>query len=332
MKTIRYFPNNFVTLNRAEKARVNFAEKIDNYSEIISQEIYDPRSERNLGHVFNSRDVYKLTNVILEPRQGIVYSQDGKLVAESTNWSPSNLYESFPWNPKRVTSRIESADVINLTSNSFGHWLVEDLGSILYLIENFPNSPILVYKYASRFVHELLSTLDREVIYCDGPVRLKSLLMVSKQEDSGWMHPKDLFFLERFRDRVVIQNSRSLDRIYATRRFLKRSPRNEEIIESVFKNYSFSIVRMEDLNFIDEINLVQSTKILAGVAGSWHFNSIWMKSGAQILDIVNENYWAELIHRVCSMKSIKYNWLIYNGKFDNEVNIKDLEIFINSML
>jgi hypothetical protein len=89
---------------------------------------------------------------------------------------------------------------------------------------------------------------------------------------------------------------------------------------------------MEDLNFVDEINLVNSTKILAGVSGSWHFNSIWMKSGTNILDIVNENYWTELIHRVSFMKSINYNWFIYNGNFDSAIDIHNLEAFINQVI
>jgi hypothetical protein len=332
LKKIGYHPGNYVNLYRAEKSNVDFAEKIENYSEITSQVFYDPRSERNIGHTFNSRDVFKLTNVIVEPRQGIIYSRDGKLVSESTNWSTSNLYESFPWNPKKVNSRIEAKNVINLTSNAFGHWLVEDLGSILYLIDRFPNSPVLVYKNASRFVLELLKILDREVIFCDGPTRINSILMVTKQQDSGWMHPKDLDILEKFKDRVLTDDQRSLERIYATRRLLKRSPKNENAIENAFKNHKFTVIQMEDINLIDEINLVNSTKILAGVSGSWHFNSIWMKRSAQIIDIANENYWTELIHRVCTMKSIDYKWFIYGGDFNSQVNLKNLEDFLNKVI
>ena len=332
LKKIRYYPDNYTNLNRAEKSQVDFAEKIENYSQITAQVVYDPRSERNIGHTFNSRDVFKLTNVIVEPRQGIIYSREGKLVSESTNWSTSNLYESFPWNPKKVNSRIEAKDVINLTSNAFGHWLVEDLGSILYLVDRFPNSPILVYKNASRFVIELLAILDREIIFCDGPTSVNSILMVTKQQDSGWMHPKDLDILEKFRDRVLTKNRRSLERIYATRRLLKRSPRNEDAIENAFKNQQFTVVRMEDLNFIDEINLANSAKILAGVSGSWHFNSIWMKKSAKIIDIANENYWTELIHRVCKMKSIDYQWFVYGGNFNNLIDIENLEDFLNKVI
>jgi capsular polysaccharide biosynthesis protein len=158
------------------------------------------------------------------------------------------------------------------------------------------------------------------------------MLMVTKQQDSGWMHPKDLDMLNKFKEKVLKSNSKSEERIYATRNFLTRSPKNESAIENIFKDRGFTILRMEDLNFIDEINLLHSTNILAGVSGSWQFNSIWMKSNSQIIDIVNENYWTELIHRVCEMKALDYKWFIYNGAFSSEVNELALGLFLNRVV
>jgi len=332
LKIIGYKPNNFISIYRAEKKPLNFAEKVDNYSQIVFQEFYDPRSERITGHLFNARDIFKLTNVIVEPNQGLIYSQEGKLVSESTNWTTSNLYESFPWNPRKITKKVGLNEVINLTSNAFGHWLVHDLGSIIYLIEKFPDSPILVYKNASRFVFELLQELDREVILCEGPLQVNSVLMIAKQNDGGWMHPKDLEILQKFSERFKPSTLDSIERIYASRRLLNRSPKNEKDIERLFKNFNFKILRLEEINFIDEINMFKFTKILAGIHGSWQFNSIWMDKKTKIIDIVNENYWTELIHRVCAMKDIDYKWSIYPGNYRDAVDMKNLEKTLASIL
>jgi hypothetical protein len=332
LKKIGYKPGNFISINREEKKPIKFAQKLKNYSAIVSQEIYDPRSERYVGHTFNSRDVFKLNDVILEPKQGAIYSLDGKLISESTNWSTSNFYESFPWNPKKITAKVNRSEVINLTSNSYGHWVAEDLGSILYLIENFPSSPILIYKNSPRYVHELLKKLNREVILCTGPVKVNSILMVTKQNDSGWFHPKDMEILNKFSDQVRGSKVESIERIYATRRFLKRSPKNERDIENLFKSYNFTILRLEEMNFIDEINLMHSTKIIAGVHGSWIFNSIWMDKGTMVFDIVNENYWTELNHRYCAVQNIDYKYFVYSGNVNNYVNVNDLEITLNKIL
>ena len=331
LKKIGYQPRNFISINRAEKSPVKFAQKVQNYSQIVTQEIYDPRSERNVGHTFNSRDVFKLSNVVIEPKQGAIYSVDGKLISESTNWSTSNFYESFPWNPKKILSKVNRSEAINLTSNSYGHWVAEDLGSILYLIENFPRSPVLIYKYAPRYVHELLEYLNREVILCAGPVKVDSILMVTKQNDSGWFHPQDMKNLKKFSDQVRLPKQRSIERIYATRRFVTRSPKNEKDIESLFKSYNFTILRLEDVNFIDEINLIHSTKIIAGVHGSWLYNSIWMDQGTMVFDIVNENYWTELNHRYCAVQNIDYKYFVYPGDVNNFVNVNDLEVTLSKI-
>jgi capsular polysaccharide biosynthesis protein len=257
--------------------------------------------------------------------QGSIYSKNGHLVKESVNWHSSNFYKSFPWNPKKNLTKITAPNVINLTTNTYGHWLIEDLASTLYLTEKFPNSPVIVEKNASRFVHQFLEKIDREVIFCNGPVMVDSLLTITKREDSGWMHPRDFEILTKFKDSVLVKSQIQNLRIYATRRLLKRSPKNEKDIEYIFRNHNFTVMQLEELNFFDEINLLNQTKILAGVHGSWAFNCIWMEKNSSVFEIVNKNYWTELIHRVCSMNQINYKWYKYGGAFNSIVDLKQLE-------
>ena len=324
-----YKPHRFTSINRAEKIPFSRAEKIEPYSNNFSIEVEDPRSNRTLGHHFNPRDVYLLEDVIVEPKQGLIYTENGLLLSESTNWSTSNLYESFPWNPKRVSRHLNSAPLINLTSSAFGHWLVEDLASTLYLIQKYPDSILLVSKFRSRFVNEIIDYLNREIIEVDGPVRVKKLLTVTKQNDSGWMNPRDLEILQEFAKGVGSIGYETPNKIYATRRSLKRSPSNEVDIENLFRSSGFSVLKLEDLDFITEIQIMKNVTELAGISGSWQFNSIWMPTGSKLFDIANENYWTELAHRVCHLKKIRYNWAVYKGKFESAVDLqklaKDLE-------
>lgn len=323
---IGYHPKNYTTINRGEKVPFHGAEKIESYSQGVVQEIFDPRSNRKVGHYFNSRDVFILEKVIIEPRQGSIYANDGKLIAESTIWSTSNYYESFPWNPGKDIKKLRVTDVITLTSNSFGHWLVEDLGGFLFLISKFPDSPILVSQNHPKYVSDIILHLGREVIFHDGPVLVDSTIMLTKQQDSGWMHPMDLQTLATFGKKVENKTqSETFEKVYATRRNLSRSPKNEKDIEKLFEDYGFASLLLEELNFIEEINLLSKTKQIAGISGSWQFNSIWMEPGSKVIDIANEDYWTELIHRVCSMKGIEYHWEITKGQFQDPVDIKKLE-------
>ena len=331
LRLIRYNPGRYTSIKRKEKSHFDRFTNLGNYSEGFAQEILDPRSSQQIGHYFNARFIYILHDVIVEPRQGLVYDDSGLLISESTNWSTSNLYESFPWNPSRIAKEIRSPLVINLTSNAFGHWLVEDLGSILHLVEEYPSAKILVDKNRSRFVSELLEFLDREFIEADGPVKVSNLLMISKENDSGWMHPRDLESLTRFSEKITPGLSDGPSKVYATRRSLRRSPVNEDQIEEVFKSHNFSILKLEEINFISEIALMKNVKHIAGVSGSWQFNSIWMPEASVMIDIVNENYWTELAHRVCDMKSIKYEPLLYFGSFDSEVDVGKLGSMLDKL-
>jgi hypothetical protein len=319
-----YKPHNFTSINRCEKIPFLDFEQIETYSEGKSLEIFDPRSNRMVGHYFNPRIEALVRNVIVEPKQGLIYTKEGKLISESTNWSTSNLYESFPWNPKRVNHVAPTNLVINLTSSAFGHWLVEDVASSLYLIEKHPEALILVSKKRSRFITELLEFLGREYIESDGPIRVPNLLTVTHQNDSGWMHPRDLQILEKFKMRIPGETTYG-KRIYASRRSLKRSPSNEKEIESLFRDLGFEVLQLENMDLVSEINLMKGVQDLAGVSGSWQFNIIWADKAQSMFDIVNENYWTELAHRVCGMKNVKYNWKVYEGDFNRPVNYGSLK-------
>jgi len=334
MKTIRYRPYNFETIQRTEKKSQILVEKIAPYSKASTSSILDPRSGRNLGHYFNQRDVFIVKNVILEPRQGVIYSEKGALISESTWWTTSGLYESFPWNPnpKFIVKNINEENLINLTSNSFGHWLTEDLGSILYLIDNFPDSKILVLKNHPKFVSDLIDYLDREIIYVDGPVKVKSILLVTKQNDGGWMHPKDAEILKNFQNKLINPQRNPSKRIYASRRNLPRSPKNEQDIEELFVKFDFSILQLERLNFIEEIKLISEANFLSGGHGSYAHNAVWMNSGSTVFDIVNENYWTELPHRICGLNRINYKSFLYAGNSDSRIDIRKLEIELEQIL
>ena len=329
LKLMKYQPHNYTSIVRAEKKPFSQVEKVANYSTPQISEVFDPRSGSMRGHYFNQRDIYIAHDVILEPKLGLTYTIDGRLISESTNWSTSNLYESFPWNPKNVSSVVSVQPVINLTSNAFGHWLVEDLASTIYLIDKYPSATVLISKSRSRYVSELVKFLDCRVIEIDGPVRVTQLLMITKENDSGWMNPKDLRVLELFQNRIPNVISEQNFKVYATRRSLKRSPLNEPEMEIIFQEYGYQVIKLEDLNFISEISLMKNVTHLAGVSGSWQFNSIWMKPNTTMIDIVNENYWTELAHRVCKLKEIKYQYLVYGGTFNSEVNLEHLRDFLD---
>lgn len=321
-------PNNVVTVYRTETLSLNATEMVENYSQGTYLEVLDPRSDLLLGHYFNQRDVFKLKDIILEPKTGAFYSNTGRLISESTTWLNSEFYNSWPWNARTFVTKLEINDAISLPTNTYGHWLLEDLAPFLYLIERFPNSPVLLSKFSSKFVFDLMKFLNKEVVICNGPVKINSLIMVTKLKDGGWVHPKDYQLLTKFKENIVGMNYKSEHLIYTSRLNLKRCPKNELQIQKLFSEFNFTVITPHDLNFIEQLRLFSSAKIIAGVHSSASLNCIWMPKGSKIFDIINENYWTEYLHRAAAIAGVDYTWYLHDKIPDSKEEMLHLRNLI----
>lgn len=326
-------PGKSVSLIRTQSACKMAYEVQDLYAKSIAVEIFDPRSSKRIGHFFQERSVFELHDVILEPKNGLVFTQDGTLLEESTNWPIHQLYNSFPWNPKNRLKDAQIKSAIFLTSSAFGHWLMEDLPLTIFLLNNNRGLPILVASNPPKYVKDFLDLVDREVIYLDGPVRVKSLIMVQKNQDSGWPHPKDLSTLNSFEPLAAGGDDISpFRKIYASRRGSRRSPSNEDKIENLFIENGFEVHNLENFDLKSEIRLMKETRILAGVHGSALVNNIWMPRGGTMLDIVNENYWTEAGHRLAHLKGCKYSYLVYEGEYNANIELEGVSNTLKALM
>ena len=295
LSVVGFKPHSYVSLHNLESE--THLEKIflRNYSEPYYSEGQDKRNSRKQGHYFTERNVYEIKNVIVEPKQGILFSKDGKFILESSSWHRLHQYISFPWNPKKV-NRVLSVDKgIVLSSNPYGHWLIEDLATTIEAMNVDQNAPLLVAKNHPKYVSDFLTTTSRKVYLLDGPTLVSSVILVEKGQDSGWVHSSDLKTLLNYRPFELARKTQvAKKRIYATRLGLKRSPENENEIVALFQRFGFSIIDLASLNLLDEISLIANSEVLAGVHGSTFVNQIWMRESSIALEIVNRNYWTEM--------------------------------------
>lgn len=320
LSSLGYWPGRVTSLSREENLVDIRVEVLNVYSPGLVQEIFDPRSNQLKGHYFQERKVVKIYNVVVEPKQGVIYSQDGKLIRESTCWPPYQFYNSFPWNPGPKYSKLEVDNGVILSSNSYGHWLLEDLPSTIEILATYPHAILLVAANPPKYVRDYLSRVENEVIFLNFPVQVRSLIMIEKGEDSGWPHPQDVSTLQNFRS--AIQDSiedRDSIKIYASRRKSKRSPVNELEIEELFSGSGFQVHCLEDFNFYDEIKLISNCSYLAGVHGSALANLVWMPSNSTVYDIINDSYWTEYGHRLPKVAGHKYIYSTYTGEKTAEV-------------
>lgn len=332
VRATSYRPGNSVSLYRHEKPNRVSHDVIGPYSASFAVEIYDPRSELIRGHYFQARNAHVLRNVIFEPRLGLVYTVEGELVEESTNWPIFQFYNSFPWNPKKNLTKLNLPSAIFLPSSAFGHWLMEDLSLTIFALSLDANAPILVAKNPPKYVCDFLKIVDREIIYLDGPVQISSLIIVQKNQDSGWPHPKDLETLRQYAPFLLTrQQSIPTRKIYTSRRGSKRSPGNESQIEEIFRDHGYEVFQMEHFDLMDEIRLMSETSVIAGVHGSSLANIVWMPPGGAMLDIANDNYWTEAGHRLAHLRESAYHSVIYKGEFNSNIESQEIEKAIVAM-
>lgn len=321
------------SIRASEQPAGVFSDVIEEYSRNEVFTAFDPRINNSEGHFFNYRNVFRLKNVLLEPRQGLVYDHNGRLLKESSCWSSEKIFASFPWRPRYISRLKELDHAIFITSNSYWHWLIEDLATTILSIDTDPNSPILVASNPPKYVLDFLDLQNRRVIFLDRPIRLKSLVMVEKRQDSGWPHPRDIEILIAYKPFQEARDpSDPVKKIYISRRYSKRSPKNENQIEEYFASIGFQIVELEKLNLLEEIELISSAKVLAGIHGAGLANQVWMKEGGVIIDIVNEKYWTESIFRLAALTKNKYVPIPFNLTSKGEVPLPTIIQGVNDCL
>lgn len=316
-------PNNAVSLQRGEKPALLNIKFLGVYSKASHIEIDDLRNNTKRGHYFNERNFYKLSNVIIEPHQGLIWDERGKFIEESSNYPIYQIYSSFPWNPKHKRIERVNGTYLFLPTNGYWHWLVEDLPSFLFLKKLFPNLPVLIKSNPPKFILDFLSKFVIDIKFVDGPVFVENLLFIEKKTDSGWLHPSDLSVLRDFElFSKALSRAQPKRLIYAKRIVSKRVPYNEKEVAALFKSYGFELVIPEELDLIDEARLFSETKILASVHGSALTNMIWMQKNSSVFDIVNENYWTEAAFSVLPQVGVRYNYSVYPGESNSKVDLK----------
>ena len=330
LRLIGYNPNNYTSIFQKEAPSFVRSDLIENYSESHSTEMIDIRNGRLRGHYFEQRDLYVIHDVILEPKQGNIYTLSGHLIEESTSWSRLSQYNSFPWNFKGKLRKIDLEEALYVTSNSYGHWLIEDLALTIKAMERFPNSTILCLKNPPKYVSDFLASTMREVIYVDGPIQIKSVIMISKGEDSGWVHPQDfnqLINYAPFKD--AMSKGLPIKKVYASRVGLKRSPANENEIESLFRSMEYEIVHLEDFGLLEEVSLISGLTNLAGVHGSTFVNQVWMNRGQKVIELTNTNFWTEMNLDNLTETPINKQTFTYSGSVNAPIPIPALKQFLS---
>ena len=321
--------NSWNSIRREERIPLNSTVNHSSFdtSEIV--EMIDPRNGVKIGNYFQPRDIFEIEDVIIEPNQGLVYAKNSRveLLKESTRWPVHWSIFSYPVMPrKRSFNRRTIQKGILVPSNSFYHWLVEDLPATITTMEFFPQDvPLIVTKKPPQYVEDFLKTTTRRVVRASNFTNVKKLYMVDKGNSFGWPSPTDLKILNNYTAFKSAKKQMKRDSyVYISRLNSTRSPSNEVEIELLFKKHGFTICNLESLNLLQQMSIISSARIIAGLHGAGLSHLIWMQKKSIVFDIVNENFWSECYFKAAYISDVSYKSHVYNGVFSNEINLHEL--------
>jgi hypothetical protein len=301
------------------------------YSDEYLQRQLEPISGLVRTHVSNSRQVYKLKNVTVDSRTGVVYTSNGSVISQSTVWDPLRFFNQSAINSRSLISLKNESNLISISSNSFYHWLIEDLPSTIWLLEQYPNSKLLVSNNPPRYVKDFLKLSGREVIEADCFATVGSLIMVGKNRDAGWPQRQDLSNLRNFFGLLSDGNVNNKN-IYISRKNATRTPVNEKGFQKMLESLGLDILDLNEFHLTEQISFFQSANKIIGLHGAGLANLAWCGTGQHVLEILNLNLFSECYFRLSMEVGLAYKGVTYRGHPQKRLNIKELEDVIGNFL
>ena len=90
---------------------------------------------------------------------------------------------------------------------------------------------------------------------------------------------------------------------------IMRSIVNEEEVITCLKKFEFEIIDLNDLNFLDQVNLFNKAKCIVGLHGAGFSNLVFSNKNIKILEFRSKNK-TKTFESICSSMKINYNSII----------------------
>jgi capsular polysaccharide biosynthesis protein len=264
------------------------------------------RAQKKLSKTVRSPGLYRLKNVIINPRSSAFLSSDGIFV---DSYCQNELFDQglieinnatkAKIRPNKLKQIQEGFFLAGLGSQNWYHWLIEILPKIM-VINDCSTRTILVSQYLIK--HEtMLDTLKivlgsnkydlvvmmddcnyfvRELYYCEAISYLPYNFIVPRSlKLSDFFYNRSFLvyarerFLEYFRNNIHSKKYEN-ELVYIVRRD-HRVPTNQELLIVKLQEYGFKTISIEELNLEEQMSLFQNAKLILGITGAAFANLIF---------------------------------------------------------
>lgn len=268
------------------------AKVIARYTEASWGEYWLPPDDRVEFRGFPPRWTYALADVFVETSSGSASLPNGSLIGDSSAWPPLHRMVSSPITAAQT--RINIPDPVAVfPSTGYYHWLIEDFPAFLQTVAVVPEVTLLHSTKLPAYAQEALKLVGLMPVVIEGAtqVAVRNFTFTSKTCDSGWPDPQDVRMLRQFGERHGLTDAHGTgERLFLSRKGLRRSPVNEDRLEGLAADRGFSVILPHELTWLEQVRLFAGSKAIVGSHGAAFANQVWMPPGARVAEIFPPGY------------------------------------------
>lgn len=313
-------------LGRQEKP----IEFVDTIADISCSEWQDQRSGLSRSVVSGPIQLFELKEGFVELRSGAVFLASGELIAESTVWHPLHFLMNSPRLPRRGSIEfLKNYSVI--PSASFYHFLVEDLPRLSWVVQRYPSRRLVAGVDPPAYARESAALMAGSLSFTSAShIRVSRYPFISYPPESGGWPTKEAIDAVRSLGFSSSRPSkrRSGEKIYISRLQDSRSPANEREVIDLAVRHGYTPVAAGELSLLEQIRLFSTSKKILGVHGAGLTNSVWMSSGAEVVEIMDPSYYNACYQWLSRMLELQHQTLVNSDDRPNVVNLQRLEAML----
>jgi hypothetical protein len=270
-----------------------------------------------------------LSNAVIDPLSSYVFDSERRFIADFTSFSIDYAMNRFTMRPPKKISQFRPGKHLFIGSNTYYHWLIEELPAYLLARDHFPTATTLVHGMAPKYVFDALNMLNVQYEEIQKCTQVEELVFVSKSAALQPSHIDVSKLRETFAPWMLnSEGTKDHSRIYISRINQGRYPDNELKIQNLFTQYGFKIVDLVGFDLQDQIRLFSSAQVIAGTHGAGLSNFVWAPDNSVVLEILKWNH-PKCYELLAQIRSQRYSRI--EGKLSHwNVDLGHLESIVKT--
>ena len=233
-------------------------------------------------------------------------------------------------------------------NNNYFHWMFDILPRLI-ILEKFYNLNDINFFYCPQIKPWQLSTLSifnigadklinsnlhrhiqaDKVLAVSHPWYSKGLILNEAKNLPRWIINEINLKFEKFGKKFKCN-----DKIFIDRRESKYNHCqiiNDEEIKTYLRKKGFTVYRVGELNFFEQIYLFQNAKIVIGAHGAAFTNLIFCKENTKVLDIIPQNHPNTVDETIAKVKNLNFRFIRTKELTEKEKDNGDIFLTIDEM-